>query len=63
MTEVKPRLDGNKVYLQRIKHSGQFYCTIPRAIAGALKYKKGDVLEFYEMDSDIVIRNVTADAR
>ena len=55
--------DKSKMILQQINATGQFYITVPRYLADELKYKKGDIIQFIQLDGDIVMRNITADAR
>jgi len=48
---------GNKVKVGETKH-GQKLITFPRAIAEALRIRKGDTLEFLFDKGDVIVRKI-----
>ena len=48
---------ANESKIQQMKNN-QFLVTIPRAIAEAMRLKKGDTLEWVFSQGDVVVRRV-----
>ena len=48
----------NQTKVQHIKQTNQMVTTIPSTIAGAIRLKKGDTLEWLFERGDVVIRKI-----